>query len=73
MIGGGTWTTVVGCLFGQILLTAARHAHFFCIVTVRNNAQVTASTADLGQDGPEFNLLDQNCDLSRLEAAFVSE
>ena len=45
---GDTWTTVVGCLSEQILVTAARQAHFFCIVAVRNNAQVTASAADLG-------------------------
>ena len=48
MIKGGTWTTVVGCFSGQTLGTAARHAHFVCIVAVRNNAQVTASAAELG-------------------------
>ena len=47
MIGGGTWTTVVGCLSGQSLLTATRHVPFFSIVAVRNNAQVTASAAEL--------------------------
>ena len=45
---GDTLTTVVGCLSEQILVTAARHAHFFCIVAVQNNAEVTASAADLG-------------------------
>ena len=44
---GDTWTAVVGCHSGQILVTAARHAHF-CIVAVRKNAQVAASAADLG-------------------------
>ena len=48
MVGGGTWTTVVGCLSGHTLMTAARNVPFFCIVAVRNHAQVTASAAELG-------------------------
>ena len=48
MIGGGTWTTVVGCLSGHTLMTTAKNVPFLCIVAVRNHAQVTASAAELG-------------------------